>query len=880
MLAKNAATQAIYLKDYTPPAFLISHCDLTFDLTANNTKVKASYRIKANLENRANTLIMDGENLRLLNIAINDKALTESQYKVDGDELHVFDVPEKFELTVENTNNPAANTALSGLYQSGDMLCTQCEAQGFRRITYSLDRPDVLSTYKVTLRASHKDYPLLLSNGNLIDSGKNEDQHWACWHDPHPKPTYLFALVAGDLSRVSDQFVTKSGRTVDLHILTRPEDQDKTHHAMQSLKRSMSWDEQVYGLEYDLDVFHIVAVSDFNMGAMENKSLNIFNTRYVLANPQIATDGDYHNIEGVIGHEYFHNWSGNRVTCRDWFQLSLKEGFTVLRDQTFSADMGSEGVQRINDVIRLRTAQFTEDAGPTAHSVRPESYEEINNFYTATVYEKGAEVVGMLRTLLGTEDFRKGTDLYFKRFDGQAVTTDDFIACMEETSNRDFSQFKRWYSQAGTPVLEVTTSYDPKTETFTLNFKQTVPDTPGQTNKQPTLIPVRCALLGEIGQRTNFDLDGKVRDEAVLEIGQGEQTFVLNKVTECPTPSLLRGFSAPVKLEIEQSNDTLSFLMAHDDDPFNRWEASQSAALDEIEQCMASDSPSDLIGNYKLNAHYAKAIENILDDQTTDPALLAQLLSLPSESIISQGQSVIDPDLVHVAREQVISLIAEQFNNKLMARYRQSFDVNNGNWNTRQVAHRSLRDTCLSILSRLNTPQSQTLAFTQYENAQCMTDTIAAMSNIISSSHAERQSVVIDFHSKWQKEDLLIYKWLSLQATQQNQHSLETVKILTDHVDFDRTNPNKVFSLIGGFLHSNPTGFHQLSGEGYAFASEWVLILDALNPQVASRMVQCFNQWKRYDNDRQAMMKQEMVKISKHEGLSPDVSEIINKALG
>lgn len=875
MLSKNAAAPTVYLKDYKPPSLLLKHCDLDFDLSSDNTVVKANYKIEINPENPSDTLVLDGENLTLISIAIDGVSLKEERYKYEGDQLHIFGMPTASTLTIENSNDPAANTALSGLYKSGDMLCTQCEAQGFRRITFSLDRPDVLCTYKVTLRANKADYPLLLSNGNLVDSGEEDGQHYACWDDPHPKPTYLFALVAGDLACDSDQFTTQSGRVVDLHVLTRPEDAGKTQHAMESLKRSMLWDEQVYGLEYDLDVYHIVAVSDFNMGAMENKSLNIFNTRNVLANPDIATDSDYHNIEGVIGHEYFHNWSGNRVTCRDWFQLSLKEGFTVLRDQTFRADMGSAGVQRINDVIRLRTAQFKEDAGPTAHSVRPEKYQEINNFYTATVYEKGAEVVGMLRTLLGNKDFRKGTDLYFKRFDGQAVTTDDFVACMEEVSNRDFSQFKRWYSQAGTPVLEVTTSYS-KAETLTVNFKQTVPDTPGQSNKLPTLIPVRCALLGENGQRINFDLDGKINNEAVLEIDQREQTIVLNKVTERPTPSLLRGFSAPVKLEIKQSNDTLSFLMAHDDDPFNRWEASQSAALDEIEQCMASDS----VNSYKLNTHYTKAIQNILDDQTTDPALLAQLLRLPSASIISQSQSVIDPDLIDNVREQVISQIAEQFSDSLLARYQQSFNANDGRWNTQQVAHRSLRDTCLSILSRLDTPESQTLAFTQYENAQCMTDTIAAMSNIISSSHAERQSVVIDFHSKWQKEDLLIYKWLSLQATQQNQHSLETVKSLTNHADFDPTNPNKVYALIGGYLHSNPTGFHQLSGEGYAFASQWVLILDALNPQVASRMVQCFNQWKRYDSDRQAMMKKEMLKISKHQGLSSDVSEIIIKALG
>jgi aminopeptidase N len=876
MLAKNATAPTIYLKDYTPPVFLLTHCDLDFTLSSDNTLVTARYDINANPENGSDTLILDGENLTLISIAIDGETLAQDRYKYEGDLLSIFNMPSSCSLTIENSNDPAANTALSGLYKSGDMLCTQCEAQGFRRITFSLDRPDVLCTYKVTLRANKSDYPLLLSNGNLVDSGEQDGLHYACWDDPHPKPTYLFALVAGDLACDSDTFTTQSGRVVDLHVLTRPEDADKTQHAMESLKRSMLWDEEVYGLEYDLDVYHIVAVSDFNMGAMENKSLNIFNTRYVLANPNIATDSDYHNIEGVIGHEYFHNWSGNRVTCRDWFQLSLKEGFTVLRDQTFSADMGSAGVQRINDVIRLRTAQFKEDAGPTAHSVRPDKYEEINNFYTATVYEKGAEVVGMLRTLVGVARFRKGTDLYFKRFDGQAVTTDDFVACMEEVSNRDFTQFKRWYSQAGTPALSVTSMYDSIRENLTLHFKQTVPDTPGQTNKQATLIPVRCALLAENGERIPFELDNKTTDEAVLEIDQTEQTITLYQVTQRPIPSLLRGFSAPVKLEIEQDNDTLSFLMAHDDDPFNRWEASQSAALNEIEQCMASDT----VIVYSLQPHYAKAIENILDDETTDPALLAQLLSLPSESIISQSQTVIDPDLIHAAREQVIGQIAQQFGDKLSQRYQQSSNANDGSWTTEQVAHRSLRDTCLSILSRLDTAASQALAFGQYENAQCMTDTIAAMGNIISSSHAERQSVVVDFHSKWQSEDLLIYKWLSLQATQQSDDTLAIVKNLTTHSDFDQANPNKVYSLIGGYLHSNPTGFHQLSGEGYAFAAQWVLILDALNPQVASRMVQCFNQWKRYDNQRQAMMKKEMLTISKHDGLSPDVSEIITKALG
>ncbi|MCP4010462.1 MAG: aminopeptidase N [Proteobacteria bacterium] len=870
-MLKTSDNPTIYLKDYQPPDFRLLSCELDFELDSVQTRVTARYEIEALSESRL--LELDGEALELVFVHINGEPVTENTYRIDKRSLTISEVPEKFLLSIQTLTRPEQNTSLNGLYQSGDMLCTQCEAQGFRRIAYSLDRPDVLTTYTVKLLADKVSYPVLLSNGNLIEQGEQGENHYAVWQDPFPKPTYLFALVAGNLVRHSDNFTTCSGKTVDIHVLTRPEDAGKTAHAMASLQRSMRWDEQAYDREYDLDVYHIVAVGDFNMGAMENKSLNVFNTKYVLARPEMATDQDYHAIEGVIGHEYFHNWSGNRVTCRDWFQLSLKEGFTVFRDQQFSGDMGSSGVQRISDVNVLRNVQFKEDAGPMAHPVRPDSYEEINNFYTVTVYEKGAEVVRMLHTLLGESGFKHACNLYFETFDGQAVTTDDFISSMEKASGLELSQFRLWYSQAGTPRVSLETSYDKDAKTLTLNFRQHTPDTPGQSDKAAFLIPVKIALFDNTGERLTFSFEGQGCDEPVLHLNQHQQTFELDEVNTTPITSALRGFSAPVKLDYAQDVQSLIFLAKHDDDAFNRWEAMQRLSMNQIRGMMAGKE------GFPDNK-YLSLYDHILADTQTDPMLLSQLLSLPGESYISQDMDTIDPDLVHQTRELLIAEIANTHRHLLHERYMLEHTKSSGRWTPAETEHRALRDACLSILIRVENEGAYTHATRQYEQARCMTDTMSALGALNHSQYANKQAYLDDFHRQWQAEDLLVNKWFGLQSQQVGKQALNNIVHLTKHPDFDLKNPNKVYSLIGSFLHGNAVTFHAKDGSGYAFATRWILKLNATNPQVAARLVGCFNQWKRYDVSRQSLMKAQMQAIARHPELSDNVSEIINKALG
>ncbi len=870
-MLKTNDNPTIYLKDYTPPEFKLLSCELDFELDPAQSRVTARYKVEA--QGDSDVLRLDGEELELVAIHINDVLVSSDRFQIDEKSLTILDVPHTFSLSIETLTKPNKNTTLNGLYQSGDMLCTQCEAQGFRRIAYSLDRPDVLTTYTVKLIADKVSYPVLLSNGNLIDQGETGESHYAVWQDPFPKPTYLFALVAGKLIRHSDTFTTRSGRTVDLHVLTRPDDAGKTAHAMASLQRSMAWDEQAYDREYDLDVYHIVAVSDFNMGAMENKSLNVFNTKYVLARPEIATDQDFHAIEGVIGHEYFHNWSGNRVTCRDWFQLSLKEGFTVLRDQQFSGDMGSAGVQRINDVNVLRNVQFREDSGPMAHPVRPDSYEEINNFYTVTVYEKGAEVVRMLHTLLGEAAFKKACNRYFQQYDGQAVTTDDFVHTMEQSSGLDLSQFRLWYSQAGTPQVKLETSYDAKQKTLSLAFKQNTPPSPKQSEKKAFLIPVKIALFNAQGQRLSFSIDGQNCDETVLHLQQDQQAFELGRLESEPVVSVLRGFSAPVKLEYAQEEQSLVFLAKYDDDAFNRWEAMQRLSMRQINGIMAGQSglPSPA---------YLELYDDILGDTQTDPALLAQLLTLPGESYISQSLAVIDPDQVHQTREQLIRQIANTHRHSLHERYMSEHTHSAGHWTSSETGHRALRDACLSIMMRVENDGAYTHATRLYEQAGCMSDTMSALNALNHSQYPNKQAYLDDFHRQWQSEDLLVNKWFSLQSQQTGKKALSNIIHLSKHSDFDLKNPNKVYALIGGFVHGNAVTFHARDASGYAFATEWILKLDAFNPQVAARMVGCFNQWRRYDAARQAQMKEQMLLIAGHENLSDNVSEIINKALG
>ena len=873
-MLKNAQNSTIYLKDYQAPEFKVLSCKMNFNLEPDKTIVSTYYQIEALTE--ARTLILDGEGLQLLSLEIDGKALSENAYTTDKQSLNITQVPEKFELHIQTQIAPSKNTSLNGLYQSGDMLCTQCEAQGFRRITYSFDRPDVLTTYTVKLTADKALYPVLLSNGNLVEQGNvqdNNDKHFAVWHDPFPKATYLFALVAGQLHYHSDTFTTRSGKEIDLHILTRKEDVGKTAHAMASLQRSMLWDEQAYDREYDLDVFHIVAVSDFNMGAMENKSLNVFNTKYVLARQEIATDQDYHGIEGVIGHEYFHNWSGNRVTCRDWFQLSLKEGFTVLRDQQFSGAMGSVGVQRIDDVSGLRNVQFREDAGPMAHPIRPDSYEEINNFYTATVYEKGAEVVRMIHTLLGETAFKKACNLYFKTFDGQAVTTDDFVDTMQQSSGIDLSQFRRWYAQAGTPVVRLSTEYDAEAKTLRLDLSQHTAPTPKQDKKQPFLIPLKTALFDQNGQRLHFTLDGTNVDEAVLHLSEAQQSIVFEAVEFEPVVSTLRGFSAPIKLVFEQDSAALSLLAKYDDDSFSRWEAMQTLGLKQIHQQLDSTVKT------AVSKQYLSLFSHILNDTNTDPALLEQMLYLPSASMIGQQREVIEPEAIYNARERIITAIAKEHQGLLLKRYAEANQHNTGIWKTTETGQRALRDACLSILMRLDDNDIYALAGAQYQHSLCMTDTMAALANLSHSKFKGKQPYLDDFHQKWQAEDLLVNKWFSLQSQATDESALDSIKKLMQHTDFELKNPNKVYALIGGFLHGNAVIFHASDGSGYEFAADTILKLDAINPQIASRMVSCFNQWKRYNTQQQALMHTQMQRIADHQGLSDNVSEIIHKAL-
>jgi aminopeptidase N len=749
------------------------------------------------------------------------------------------------------------------LYKSSGNFCTQCEAEGFRRITYYLDRPDVLSEYTVEIVADKARYPVLLSNGNPAGSGASEDgKHWAKWHDPHPKPSYLFALVAGDLKYIQDDFTTASGNKIDLRIYTQAHNIDKCEHAMVSLKKSMTWDEQVYGREYDLDVYNIVAVDDFNMGAMENKGLNIFNSKYVLADIASATDDDFDGIESVIAHEYFHNWSGNRVTCRDWFQLSLKEGFTVFRDQEFSADMGSRGVKRVKDVNLLRNYQFKEDAGPMAHPIRPDSYQEINNFYTVTIYEKGAEVIRMMHQLLGKEGFRKGTDLYFSKFDGQAVTTEDFVQSMEQANGIDLSQFRLWYTQAGTPELTVQTQYSSDKQTIEISISQLIPDTPGQKNKQPMQIPIALALFNEQGDKL---------EETVIALNQREQTFKFEGINAKPYLSFLRGFSAPVKVQLDQSAEELAWLAKNDDDGFVRWEASQKLAvqflLAEIGEAQASSA--------KLFAALTDVFGFVLNQQDCDDwDIVAQMLVLPSESYIGEQCEKIDPLAIHNARRKLIQSLAKDHQPALLALYQRMHDEN---YNTSHdgASRRAIKNATLPYLANLD-QVCQKMVSDQYFAASNMTDQIAAFSSLLEFSSLDKQAFVADFYQKWQDDTLVLDKWFSLQA---GALSLDEVTSLMQHTKFSLSNPNKVRALIGGFVAKNVTGFHKPDGSGYEFLADMILELNAINPQIAARLVSQFNSWKNFNDLHQQLMHQQLQRIASSDELAKDIREIVEKAL-
>ncbi|MBK3798911.1 aminopeptidase N [Azospirillum brasilense] len=875
--------KAIRLQDYRPPAHLIDTVDLFFDLGEEVTTVRAQLGLRRNPAcdgAAALPLTLDGQRLELVSVALNGQPLGDADYTVTPDHLTVHSVPETFTLETVVRIKPQENTALEGLYKSSGNFCTQCEAEGFRKITYFADRPDVMARYTTTITADKARYPVLLSNGNLIESGDLPDgRHRAVWEDPFPKPCYLFALVAGSLVHQEDRFRTASGRDVTLRIYVEPGNEDKVDHAMRSLIKSMRWDEEVFGLEYDLDIFNIVAVGDFNMGAMENKSLNVFNTKYILAKPETATDQDFLGIEAVVAHEYFHNWTGNRVTCRDWFQLSLKEGLTVFRDQEFSSDMNSRAVKRIADVQRLRTVQFPEDSGAMAHPVRPDSYVEINNFYTPTVYDKGSEVIRMYHTLLGPQGFRKGMDLYFQRHDGQAVTCDDFAAAMSDATGVDLTQFKRWYRQAGTPELDVTGAYDEVAKTYRLTVKQTVPPTPGQPVKEPMHIPLVMGLLGPDGADLPLRLTGEAEPAGTsrtLHITEAEQTFTFVDVPARPVPSLLRGFSAPVKLRADLTDGDLTFLMANDSDAFNRWEAGQTLATRLLLSLVADRQAGRELA---LPQSFIDAVGAVLKDADQDPAFAAQALVLPTESYLGTQMEVIDPDAIHAVREFARRRLAEALRPGWLDTHRRNAGNEPFSVDAAAIGRRALKNLCLAYLMALEDEEALGLCLGQYRGAQAMTDVMAALQFLSNSNAPERDEAIASFYERWKGEALVVDKWFGVQATSHRPDALERVTALLAHPAFEIRNPNKVYALIGGFAGGNPVRFHDTSGAGYRFLADQVLRLDPMNPQVAARMVGPFSRLRRYDATRRALMKAELERIVATPGLSPDVFEVASKSL-
>ncbi|MBH3430650.1 aminopeptidase N [Pseudomonas alkylphenolica] len=878
--------QVIYLKDYQAPEYLIDETHLTFELFEDHSLVHAQLVMRRNPARGAGLppLVLDGQQLELLSVALDDQALNAGEYQLDDSQLTLQPKAATFTLDTSVKIHPESNTALEGLYKSGSMFCTQCEAEGFRKITYYLDRPDVMSTFTTTVIAEQHRYPVLLSNGNPIGSGPQDDgRHWATWEDPFMKPAYLFALVAGDLWCVEDTFTRQSGRDVTLRIYVEPENIDKCQHAMTSLKKSMRWDEEVYGREYDLDIFMIVAVNDFNMGAMENKGLNIFNSSCVLARAETATDAAHQRVEAVVAHEYFHNWSGNRVTCRDWFQLSLKEGFTVFRDSEFSADMNSRTVKRIEDVAYLRTHQFAEDAGPMAHAVRPDSFIEISNFYTLTVYEKGSEVVRMVRTLLGADGFRKGSDLYFERHDGQAVTCDDFIKAMEDANGVDLTQFKRWYSQAGTPRLTVSESYDSAAHTYSLTFRQSCPATPDKVEKKPFVIPVELGLLDAQGNDIALRLQGEVTalgTSRVVSVTEAEQTFTFVDVDAKPLPSLLRGFSAPVKLSFPYDRDQLMFLMQHDSDGFNRWEAGQQLSVQVLQELIGQHQQGSAL---VLDQRLVTALAAVLGNDQLDQAMVAEMLSLPSEAYLTEISEVADVDAIHAAREFARKQIADQLFDALNARYQANRAVSRNTAYVAEAEHfarRSLQNIALSYLMLSGKPEVVAATQEQFDACDNMTERLTALAVLVNSPfEAERAKALEVFAENFKDNPLVMDQWFSVQAASTLPGGLARVKALMQHPAFTMKNPNKVRALIGAFAGQNLVNFHAADGSGYRFLADLVIELNALNPQIASRQLAPLTRWRKYDDARQALMKGELERILASGALSSDVYEVVSKSL-
>ncbi len=876
----------IHLKDYQAPDYLIDETHLTFELYEDHTLVHAQLVMRRNPASGAGLppLVLDGQQLELLNLALDDRELSAADYQLSDSHLTLQPTQERFVIDSSVRIHPESNTALEGLYKSSGMFCTQCEAEGFRKITYYLDRPDVMSKFTTTVSAEQHSYPVLLSNGNPIATGSEGDgRHWATWEDPFMKPAYLFALVAGDLWCVEDTFTTMSAREVTLRIYVEPENIDKVQHAMDSLKKSMKWDEEVYGREYDLDIFMIVAVNDFNMGAMENKGLNIFNSSCVLAKAETATDAAHQRVEAVVAHEYFHNWSGNRVTCRDWFQLSLKEGFTVFRDSEFSADMNSRTVKRIEDVAYLRTHQFAEDAGPMAHPVRPDAYMEISNFYTLTIYEKGSEVLRMIHTLLGAETFRKGSDLYFARHDGQAVTCDDFVKAMEDASGVDLTQFKRWYTQAGTPRLEVSESYDAAANSYRLQFRQSCPATPGQAEKLPFVIPVELALLDAEGRELPLQLVGEdkpVGRTRVLQVTQAEQAFTFLNLEAKPLPSLLRGFSAPVKLSFPYSRDQLMFLMQHDSDGFNRWEAGQQLSVQVLQELIGQHQRGEAL---VLDQRLVSALRTVLENHELDQAMVAEMLSLPGEGYLTEIAEVADVDAIHAAREFARSELAEALFEPLWARYQANRELSRSTAYVAESTHfarRSLQNIALSYLMLTGKAEVLAACLEQFEVCDNMTERLAALAVLVNSPFlSERDEALKTFAEHFKDNALVMDQWFSVQAASTLPGGLARVQALMQHPAFTMKNPNKVRALIGAFAGQNLVNFHAADGSGYRFLADQVISLNASNPQIASRQLGPLTRWRKYDASRQALMKAELERILASGELSSDVFEVVSKSL-
>ena len=865
-------------KHYQPPAWLVDSMDMTIALDSEQTCVRSELTIRRNPQSNDSQapLMLYGVGLDTQHVQLNERVLDESDYHIQGETLTIDEVPDSARVVTEVQINPSQNTALEGLYQSGNSLLTQCEAEGFRKITWFADRPDVMSVFRVRLEADAERYPLLLSNGNLIESGTlDQGRHYAIWDDPFPKPSYLFALVAGDLGLLEDTFMTVSGREVALKVYSEHDNIDQLDHAMESLKKSMAWDEQRYGLEYDLDVYHIVATHDFNMGAMENKSLNIFNARYVLADPNTATDFDYAGVEGVIAHEYFHNWTGNRVTCRDWFQLTLKEGLTVFRDQEFSADMQSAAVTRIQNIDGLMNRQFPEDAGPMAHPIRPQRYVEINNFYTATVYEKGAEIIRMYQTLLGREGFRNGMDLYFERHDGQAVTCDDFLAAMADANDFDLSQFSRWYNQVGTPKLKVEANWIESEGALELAFEQSLIDHPDNSDLGPLLIPVRLGFIDTQGHAVAAQLNGNRQSEFLIKLTESVQTLRFEGFDQRPVVSLLRDYSAPVALTFDWSEQELALLLAHDADPVARWLAGKrlaagvlDRAIEQVQQKREVERPEHLISAWRA----------VLAQAEQEPALAAELLQLPGESELALRNTPVDVEAIHAARNQIVGFLVEELDEPLQQCYQQFADNKAWQFTSEQVGRRRLANTCLGWRVAGRSEAADAQAVTQIQSADNLTDRFAALGALVRADSDQVQDQLEAFAARYRDNPLVMDKWFALQAMQPKSSAVEQVKALMQHESFSLKNPNKVRALIGSFGMHNPIAFHRKDGAGCELMADVVCELDAINPQVAARLVAVFNRWSDYAEPYRANMQAALDTILAQPGLSNDVSEIASAA--